>query len=126
LAEIRLPAPPAGAGAAFERFGLKRGSAIAVASAAALVVIDGGVIANARIALGAVAPVPLLCSEAPRALIGEPPGDEVFARAGERAAAEARPISDIRGSAEFRRRLVEVLTRRALARAAARAMESAG
>ncbi|RMG43925.1 MAG: xanthine dehydrogenase family protein subunit M [Acidobacteria bacterium] len=124
LAEIRIPPQPAGAGASFQRFGLRRGSAVAVASVAVRLVISSGTIAGARIALGAVAPTPLLARAAARELEGGRPGPEIFAKAARAAAEEARPICDVRGSAEFRRRLVEVLTRRALEEASARAVEA--
>ncbi|UCF68964.1 MAG: FAD binding domain-containing protein [Acidobacteriota bacterium] len=121
LAAIAIPAQPAAAGARYERFGMRRGSAVAVAAVAARVVLAGGRISEARVALGAVAPVPLLASSCSRLLEGQPPSAQLFAQAGEAAAAEARPISDIRGSAEFRRAIVRTLTARALTRAASRA-----
>jgi carbon-monoxide dehydrogenase medium subunit len=55
-------------------------------------------------------------------LQGQPPSDRVFARAAERAAATARPVSDQRGSAEYKRHVVGVLTERALRRATERAL----
>jgi carbon-monoxide dehydrogenase medium subunit len=121
LTEILIPRQPAGSGAGFQRFSLRRGSALAVASVAAWVRMESGVVAEAHIYLGAVGPVPLPAAEAASGLIGHRPGDEVFAAAGVKAAAEAEPISDLRGSAQYRRDVVEVLTVRALAQACERA-----
>jgi carbon-monoxide dehydrogenase medium subunit len=121
LVEIVIPEQPRGSGASYQRFALRSGSALAVASVAARLIMDDQVIKDARIALGAVAPIPLLAVEAGRELTGRQATSDLFASAAKVAAQEAKPISDIRGSAEFRRQLVEVLTTRALAAAAKRA-----
>ena len=121
LIEIRIPAQPPCSGASYQRFALRRGSALAVAAVAARLVLDGDTIRDARVALGAVAPVPLLAGECARALSGQRLSGELLARAARIAAAESRPIDDIRGSQAFRRELVEVLTLRALRQAAERA-----
>jgi carbon-monoxide dehydrogenase medium subunit len=126
LLEIVVPAQPEGSGASYQRFALRKGSALAVASVAARLVLAGDEIIDARVALGAVAPVPLLARECARGLTGGRVSEELFARAARTAAAESRPISDIRGSEAFRRELVEVLTRRALSHAAARARGEKG
>jgi carbon-monoxide dehydrogenase medium subunit len=81
----------------------------------------GGSIAEARICLGAVAPTVIRAPEAEQALAGQSPSGELFERAGELARAAASPISDTRGSAEFRRYLVGVMTKRCLAIALERA-----
>ena len=74
-----------------------------------------------RNALGAVAPTVIRASRAEAYLDGRPITPEAMAEAGRIAATEAKPISDFRASAEYRRELVAVLTRRALASACARA-----
>jgi CO/xanthine dehydrogenase FAD-binding subunit len=78
-------------------------------------------IVAARIALGAVGPTPLLAASAAEELVGRRPTAESFAAAARTARSEARPIDDFRGSATYRLELVEVLVRRALEAAAARA-----
>ncbi len=124
LVEVIVPAQPARSGASYQRFARRRGAALAVAAVAARVVLDGASISGARIALGAAAPVPLLAVRAMKVLEGESVSDELFALAGALCAEEALPVTDIRGSAGFRRELVNVLTRRALAQAVARARET--
>jgi carbon-monoxide dehydrogenase medium subunit len=121
LAEIVIPRQPAASGASYQRFSLRRGSALAVAAVAARVVLDGGKISDARLVLGAVAPVPLSVEEAAGSLMGQVPSAELLAAAAKMAAASAEPISDLRGSDAFRRDLVAVLTVRALREAISRA-----
>lgn len=92
---------------------------IALVNAGVFLAVDAsGKIARARIGLGAVAPVILSANEAAEMLVGRSLGainEALLARAGEAAAAVARPITDVRASAEYRRDMVAVLTRRALA-----------
>jgi len=125
LVAVHLPAVSRTSGTSFERFGLRRGMSLAVASVAARIDIDDGRIVAARAALGAVAPTPLLVREVEPLLRGERPSPASFSRAAKACVAAARPISDIRGSAEFRREIIAVLARRAFERAAARALERA-
>ena len=122
LAEVRVPAPSPGAGSAYRRHTPRKQMDIAVAGvAAALMLGADGRIGKARVALGAVAPTPIRARQAESLLEGQPPSADLFQRAGEAAAGEASPISDLRGSAEFRRHLVQVLTARMLGLAAQRA-----
>jgi carbon-monoxide dehydrogenase medium subunit len=121
MTEIRLPIPPGGAGMRYERFALRRATALAVAGVAACLRMDGPSILDARVVLGAVAPVPMLAVRCMEILIGQAAEEKLFERAADLAAEEARPISDLRGSAEFRRRIVRTLTLRALRSAATRA-----
>lgn len=121
LTAILVPEQPARSGASYRRFARRRGSALAVASVAARITLEGETIREARLALGAVAPVPMLAGRAAAMLQGEAPSPELFAVAAELCAEAALPISDLRGSADFRRELVTVLARRALAESAERA-----
>jgi len=121
LKEIRIPTQPPTSGACCERFTLRRGSALAVASVSAWVDLDGATIGAARVVMGAVGPVPVFAERCAETLVGECPGASLFAEAGRIAATEAQPISDLRGSDQYRRDVVEILTARALAGAANRA-----
>jgi carbon-monoxide dehydrogenase medium subunit len=115
LTAVLVPRPAAGFGAAYARFGLRDGNTIAVAAVAAgLFLDDNNTVREARIVLGAVAPIPRLVESAGAELVGQPPTDDAFRRAADAAMRAAEPISDVRGSAEFRRELVGVLTRRAM------------
>lgn len=93
---------------------------IATVNTAAVVRMREGVIAEARVAVGAVAEIPFVSKGAAAALAGREPSDEAFRAAGAAAAAEARPISDIRASAEYRREMIAVLVRRVLEEAVRR------
>ncbi len=99
---------------------------IAAAGAAALVELADGVCCKVRVVLGGVAPVPLPVPEAAQVLEGTEPAADRIVAAAARAAAACTPISDVRASAEYRRHVVEVLTRRALAQALERAQANAG
>ena len=119
LVAVELPAPAAHSGAAYLRFTPRHEMDIAVAGAGVWLRLEKDRVVDARVALSAVAPTPLPVPEAAQALVGRPADEEAFGAAGEAAARTARPIDDVRGGGDQRRRLVEVLTRRA-ARAAAR------
>jgi len=123
LVALKLPPPRPGSGAAYLRFIPRNEMDIAVTSAGAVVVLDESRthFAGARVALGAVAPTPLFVPEAGAALAGRPVSDEAIEAAAQAARAAARPITDMRGSAEQRKHLSYVLTRRALLKAIERA-----
>lgn len=104
-------------GSTYMKFGLRASGALAVVGVAASVQMEGGVIKDARIVLGAVSPVPLRAKEAENLLKGKQASKELFEEAGVIASGECRPISDIRASAEYRRDMVRVFTRRALLKA---------
>jgi carbon-monoxide dehydrogenase medium subunit len=123
LVALRLPAPAPNSGAAFERFTPRNEMDIAVCNCAASVTLsaDGSTFASGRIVLGAVGPTPLLADEASAAVAGKPATTSTIAQIAELAAAAARPITDMRGSAAQRRHLASVLARRVMERAVARA-----
>ena len=126
LVSLKLPAPAANSSSAYERFIPRNEMDIAVAGAASWIQLDasGQTIEDARIALSAVAATPVIATEAAESLRGKPATAESFAEAGELAKNAASPISDMRGTTEYRVHLCSVLTQRTLARALARIQES--
>lgn len=121
LTEVIVSAKGPGEGAAYKAFGLRATNSITVAGAAAHLHIEEGRCTLARLALGAVAPTPILVQTVEETLVGSDLGDVDLAGAGLAAAEVADPISDVRGSAEHRRELVERLSIRALRAARERA-----
>ena len=104
---------------AFHKIGLRKADAISVLSAAVAVTCDGaGRCTSARIALGAVAPRPLRATAAEAVLTGEKLTPAIIAESARLASEAASPISDIRGSAAYRRQVTEVVVRRLLERVA--------
>jgi len=114
LVSLQFPAPPPRSGASYLRFTPRNEMDIAVAGAGVWLTLENGHVSAARIALSAVAPTPLFVREAGDSLIGKAPSDENLRAAAELAKAAARPITDMRGTAEYRRHICAVLTRRAL------------
>ena len=126
LATLTLPPQPANAGSAYQRFIPRNEMDIAVASAASWIELDDSrsAIKSARIALGAVAPTPVLAEEASQFLVGKAPTEENFSEAGVLARQVASPIDDMRGTVEFRVHLAGVLTQRTLALAHQRVQDN--
>ncbi|MCR4419764.1 MAG: xanthine dehydrogenase family protein subunit M [Clostridia bacterium] len=120
LTEIVIPdREPPFTGSTYLKFGLRRSGALAVVGVAAAVVTEGNVVKEARIVLGAVAPVPMRAKKAEELLTGKEATEELLEEVGRCAAAESKPISDIRASEEYRRDMVRVFTKRALRKAIA-------
>jgi carbon-monoxide dehydrogenase medium subunit len=94
---------------------------IAVVCGAAMVQLANGTCQEARIGLGAVGPTPMRAARAEAALRGQSLTDQVVEEASRIASEEARPIDDVRSTAEYRREMVRVLTRRGLRQAMERA-----
>ena len=106
LTALRVPLPPAGARHWFRKVGTRKAQAIAKVSAAALVVPEGdGTIGQARLALGAVAPTVIRLPETEGLLRGGRPGPELVEAVRASVTAEARPIDDVRSTAEYRRQV---------------------
>ncbi len=127
LVSVKVPAPQQNSSSYYLRFIPRNEMDIAVVGAGAAVTLDETKqrIVSARIALGAVAPTPLFADEASALLAGKEISDDVIDEAAQAAQAIARPISDMRGTAEQRTHLVGVLTRRALNGAIQRVRDAA-
>ncbi|MFC1971601.1 FAD binding domain-containing protein [Chloroflexota bacterium] len=119
LVEIEIPTPSTPSAGCYLRHTSREEMDIAVVGVASFLVLapQGNILQDARIALGAVAPTPIRARQAEAILIGSTPTKEVIEETAERAAEASHPISDMRGSAEYRRELVKVLTRRTLQKA---------
>jgi CO/xanthine dehydrogenase FAD-binding subunit len=128
LVSLHLPPPLPHAGARYIRFIPRNEMDIAVVGTGVSVVLDDDnrTFKSARIALASVAPTPLYCKEAGDALVGQPVSAESIQQAAEMARAAATPITDMRGTTEYRSHLCAVLTRRALNTAVERASQEGG
>jgi aerobic carbon-monoxide dehydrogenase medium subunit len=120
LTGVRIAVRP-GAGSAHEKLERRAGD-WAIAAASAAVWIDGGRISDAGIALSAVGLTTVHLTRAEELLRGEAPSEELFAKAGEIASEDCSPTADGRGPVDYKRHLAGVLTKRALLRATARAL----
>jgi xanthine dehydrogenase iron-sulfur cluster and FAD-binding subunit A len=114
LVDISFPGMKSTQRGTFLKLGLRRAQAISLVNTAILLDFDADRITTAVITLGAVAPTIIHSPDAEAYLIGKELTDEVIARAAELAGSSSRPIDDIRGSAAYRRAMVEVLVRRGL------------
>jgi CO/xanthine dehydrogenase FAD-binding subunit len=124
--EIKLPPRPAKSGDAYLRFIPRTEMDIAVVGAAVNLVLDAsGVVTEAHVSLGAVAPTVLLVADAGQGLVGSKLDEAALAKLDAAARAACRPISDKRGTAEFRTQIAGVLARRAALIAYSRASERA-
>ena len=99
----------------FLKMGLRNGTACSVTSAAAFLGLENGKAKTVRVALGGVAPRPVRARTAEAALAGKEPTMAACAASAERARADISPISDVRGSAEYRNDLAVTLVKRGLA-----------
>ena len=121
LVAVELPALPAESGSCYVRLEYRRQMEIAIVGATAVVVLEEGRVADARIAITALAPTIRRVPEAEAALAGSDGGEEAVEAAAAAAAAATEPISDVRGSADYRRAMAAVITARAVTGALARA-----
>jgi carbon-monoxide dehydrogenase medium subunit len=114
LVDLFFPKPAAGFKAHYLRFIPRNEMDIAVVGVGVSATVTDGQITTARLALASVAPTPLFVREVTEALVGKAPSAEAIAGAAALAEAAAKPISDMRAPAEYRRHLCGVLSRRAL------------
>jgi len=126
LTEARFPVLALGSGWSFMELARRPGDFALVSAAAVLDVDEAGVVARARIALGAVADRAVRCAGAEAELAGKPGGREVFETAAALAAQPLDPPTDVHGSGSYRRHLARVLVGRALTEAWQRAVTARG
>lgn len=121
LTEVRVKGFDGRSGGSYKKLKRKAGDFATVGVAAQVQLDAGGKVSRARIALTAVGPTPFRVEETERYLVGKRLDDDAMAEAARLAAEASEPTSDLRGSAEYKRAMVEVFTRRALRTAVERA-----
>jgi carbon-monoxide dehydrogenase medium subunit len=124
LVELMMPAPKPHSSDSYLRLIPRNEMDIAVVGVGTSITLEGDKCIAARIALGAVGPTPIFAAKAGEALIGKKLDEATIARAAQLAIDATRPIDDMRGTAEYRRHITGVLTRRTIAIAAERARKS--
>jgi carbon-monoxide dehydrogenase medium subunit len=117
LTEIRVPSPPARSGGTYLKLERKIGD-FATVAAAIFLTLENGSVARAGIGLTSVGLTNLKPEAAEAALSGASPGEDAWAEAGRLAAEAAQPSTDVRGSADYKKHVVDVYVRRGLAAAA--------
>jgi CO/xanthine dehydrogenase FAD-binding subunit len=121
LTDILIAVPPDGTGSCYARLEYRRQMEIAIVGVTAAVTLADGKVTRARVAITALAPTILLVPDAEEALVGSDGGVAAAAAAAAAVAKAARPISDVRGSADYRRAMAEVVARRVIDAAVRRA-----
>lgn len=124
LTEIQIPAVPPHTGTAYNKFNIIEGYAAIVGVGVSITLKSDGVCDDVRIALGGSAPTPIRAKQAEEVLRGKKIIDDLLTKAGETAMAEAKPISDISASDEYRRELVKVMVAQVGNEALARAKQA--
>ena len=129
MTKIIVPIPKVGLGVNFLKFGLREAASISVASVSVSINSDDKVCDDSCIVIGAVAPTPRISGKATELLKNKRIKDlieksSLLKSIGEAAAKDALPLDDLRGTADFRKHLVDVLTQRAVVNAAKRSLES--
>jgi carbon-monoxide dehydrogenase medium subunit len=119
---MKLNAVTGKTGASYIKYTLRKAMEIAMVNITTVLTVQKGLCESARIVLGAVAPTYIRSIQAEEALVGEPFSEENAAQAAILAAGCCKPITDKRASADYRRDLVEVLTRRSIREAASRCL----
>jgi CO/xanthine dehydrogenase FAD-binding subunit len=121
LVALDLPRPAEGTGSCYVRLEYRRQMEIAVVGATAVVTLARGTVTDARVAITALTPTIRRVPAAESALVGTDAGEDAIAASASAAAAASTPITDVRGSAEYRRAMADVIARRAIVAALARA-----
>ncbi|MCF8053052.1 MAG: xanthine dehydrogenase family protein subunit M [Desulfobacterales bacterium] len=116
ITAIHVDIPGPGAGAGYINIGVRRAQDCNIVNVASFLALDekDGAVKTARIVMGSVGPTPMRAPTAEKVLVGSRPDASLFAEAAAAAEQDCSPILDFRGSAEYRRAMVGVLTRRTL------------
>jgi carbon-monoxide dehydrogenase medium subunit len=116
ITEIQVPNPAPNASGTYLRIASRTALAIAIVGVAAVITYDSqkSQVIEAKIVLGAVAPTPIRATKAEEMLKGQTVDEKLIEEAAKASAEEAKPISDVRGSAAYRKEMVRVLTANAL------------
>jgi carbon-monoxide dehydrogenase medium subunit len=117
LTEIQVRNLPPRSGGVYLKHTLRKALDLAVVGVAVAVTLDGNILNDAKIALGAVAPTPIRARKAEELLRGKKISLELIQKAAKTASAESSPIDDIRSSADYRKKMIEVLVARAVSQA---------
>ena len=117
LSEVQVPNLLPHSSGVYLKHTIRKALDLAIVGVGVMVTMEGDILSNVKIALGAVAPIPMRAKKAEGVLIGKKIKDELLEKAGLIAAEESSPISDVRGSAEYRRKMVKVLVGRAIRQA---------
>ena len=116
LTEIRIPKAPEDSGAAFEEIARRKGD-FALAGVAAQVTLKKGIVKGVRVAACGVGAGPIRLRNAEEIVRGQSITDELIAAAGQAASAEVEPEGDVHATADYRRKLAGIMTRRAILKA---------
>jgi len=117
LSEIQVKNLPPRSSGVYLKHTLRGSLDLAIVGVAVAVTMDEEVISNIKIALGAVAPTPIRAKKAEEFIKGKMAEDDILEKTGQIASDESSPIDDVRGSARYRRKMVNVLVRRAIRQA---------
>jgi CO/xanthine dehydrogenase FAD-binding subunit len=123
LTSIHVPIPPAGSGASYKHISPRSKVDISAVGVGVMLTMNGDICEEAKIALGAVAPIPMRAIKAENVIKGGRISSDLLEKAGLEASGECAPITDVRATAEYRRKMVAVLTIRALNEANSRASQ---
>ncbi|MBL0713996.1 MAG: FAD binding domain-containing protein, partial [Desulfosarcina sp.] len=124
LTTILVPAPDLGSGVSYQHISARGKVDISAVCVGSMVRMEKDLCRDVRIFLGAVAPVPMRAEKAQAVVLGKKLTGEIIEKAGIAASEESRPITDVRSSADYRKKMVAVLTRRALTESRDRALNS--
>lgn len=117
VTEIFIPELKKGEGSAYFKHSVRKAMDLAIIGVGSKITMDGSKITDARICMGGVGITPLRAKNAEKILIGNEITDELLEQAGVAASEECSPISDVRASAEYRKDMVRVYTKRAVKKA---------